>query len=90
MAGAEPAKAPASAALKAVKDFLAGSLAGFACKIVEYPLDTVKVLQQTAPADKTPSAITIFRGVFQAHGFVGLYRVRGGPRLPSILSIDVL
>ena len=34
---------------KALKDFMAGNISGFCGKLVEYPFDTVKVLQQTAP-----------------------------------------
>jgi hypothetical protein len=77
-AGAEPSAPPPAthSVLKTVKDFASGSLAGFACKLVEYPFDTVKVLQQTGSSAKPPPAITIFKEVFKARGFTGLYRVR--------------
>lgn len=75
-----------AAVLKTAKDFMAGSFAGFACKMVEYPFDTVKVLQQTGGQVKTPSAIVIFKQVFKSQGFFGLYRVRRPP-VPCPLSV---
>ncbi|KAL3922768.1 MAG: hypothetical protein SGILL_002025 [Bacillariaceae sp.] len=42
-----------------LKDFLAGTFGGFAGKLLDYPLDTVKVLLQTQNATKSAATSTV-------------------------------
>ena len=68
-------------------DILAGSLAGSACKLVEYPLDTVKVQMQTAGSGTSLSnlgPIGLLRMNVREHGFMRLYQGISSPLVGSM------
>jgi hypothetical protein len=57
-----------------LKEFIAGTAGGFAGKLIDYPLDTVKVLLQTQPstsvaaaaaaAEGPPGGVVVYRGAW--------------------------
>jgi hypothetical protein len=68
-------------------DILAGCLAGSACKLVEYPLDTIKVQMQTAGSGtrlSTLGPIGLLRMNVREHGFRRLYQGISSPLLGSM------
>eukprot|EP01147_Barroeca_monosierra_P004729 gene4729-6826_t len=80
---------PQSTALRAVEEFVAGSVAGFACKIVEYPFDTMKVLLQSQDKRATRILPTL-QAVIRNHGFLGMYRGLSAPLVGSMVENAVL
>eukprot|EP00501_MAST-03F_sp_TOSAG23-6_P001998 GSMAST32.ASY1.ANO1.2083.1 assembled CDS len=74
------------------KDFLAGTLGGFVGKIVEYPMDTVKVLLQTQDhkMPKYSSAFDCIRQVVNNGGMKSLYRGLMTPLFGSMLELSTL
>eukprot|EP00042_Codosiga_hollandica_P020254 m.65072 g.65072 ORF g.65072 m.65072 type:complete len:338 (-) comp49765_c0_seq1:48-1061(-) len=68
----------------AVADFVSGLFAGFACKVIEHPLDTIKVLLQTQKAGEYHGAMDCIRQVHLAHGFRGFYRGLLSPLVGSM------
>jgi hypothetical protein len=87
-------------------DFIAGSAGGFAGKLLDYPLDTVKVLLQTqnvgnstattATAESASSRV-VYRGAIhclqhtvKTNGFFSLYRGLSSPLLGSMAENAVL
>jgi len=64
------------------KDMIAGTLAGFLCKIFEYPFDTLKTLAQL---DSRPNASLwrIFLETTQKDGFYRLFRGLSAPLFGS-------
>ena len=58
-----------------LKDFIAGTVGGFAGKIIEYPFDTIKV-QMQASGDSSRGPLSCFREVLRKDGVKGLYNVR--------------
>lgn len=88
-----------------MKDFFAGTVAGFSGKIVDHPLDTVKVLLQTQNVATSSSSgsvaagesVTTYRGAwhcltytFQNRGITGLYAGLTSPLLGSMAENAVL
>jgi len=72
-------------------DFIAGSIAGCTCKLLEFPFDTIKVLQQTS-VNGTPN-IGIYRclkNVMQNNGVRGLYNGLFTPLLSCTFETAVL
>ena len=68
-------------------DILAGSAAGSACKLVEYPLDTIKVQMQTAGSGTSLSnlgPIGLLRMNVREHGFRRLYQGISSPLVGSM------
>eukprot|EP01043_Picozoa_sp_COSAG02_P006606 COSAG02_NODE_190_length_30025_cov_22.989875_4_plen_157_part_00 len=68
-------------------DILAGSLAGSACKLVEYPLDTIKVQMQTAGSGSSLSTLGplgLLRMNVREHGFRRLYQGISSPLVGSM------
>lgn len=61
-----------------IPDLVAGTIAGFAICGVGHPFDTLKVLNQTAPA-KFPTMGSAFRSVIKNNGPAGLYKGVGSP-----------
>jgi solute carrier family 25 (mitochondrial carnitine/acylcarnitine transporter), member 20/29 len=59
-------------------DLIAGTIAGFAICGVGHPFDTLKVLNQTAPA-KFPTMGSAFSSVVKNNGPAGLYKGVGSP-----------
>eukprot|EP00043_Microstomoeca_roanoka_P005414 m.55579 g.55579 ORF g.55579 m.55579 type:complete len:305 (+) comp12955_c1_seq1:133-1047(+) len=78
-----------AAALKAVQNFVSGSMGGFACKIVEYPFDTMKVLLQSQDR-YSASLLGTLRSVVANHGFLGLYKGLTVPLIGSMFENAVL
>ena len=58
-----------------LKDFIAGTVGGFAGKVIEYPFDTIKV-QMQASGDSSRGPLSCFREVWRKDGLKGLYKVR--------------
>lgn len=69
--------------VKALKDFVAGSVGGFVCKTVEYPLDTVKVILQTQKGSGL-GVFSCFRDVVRTNGIGGLYKGLASPLIGSM------
>ena len=63
--------------LAQLKDILAGTFAGAFSKLVEYPLDTIKVLIQVRPVSlnqESPNAFLTFRDALSEGGIRRIYR----------------
>eukprot|EP00667_Euglena_gracilis_P016372 EG_transcript_17132 len=71
-----------------IRELVSGMLAGFVCKVVEYPLDTVKVLMQTQ-ATPTGPVETVLR-VQREHGLRSLYQGLSSPLVGSMLECSIL
>lgn len=68
--------------------FIAGSVAGATCKLFEYPMDTIKVLQQTKY--KGTSAISCLSATVRSSGVRGLYNGLLTPLLSCTLETALL
>lgn len=85
-------KKEVSAAIKSRNETVAGINAGFTCKLIEFPLDTIKVQVQT----QTPGAAGnlgpwgMLKRTIKADGFLGLYRGLPSPLLGSMVENSVL
>jgi hypothetical protein len=80
-----------SAAIKSRNETLAGMAAGFTCKFVEYPLDTIKVQVQTQKAGSAHmSPLAMLMKTVRNEGFMGLYRGIPSPLLGSMVENSVL
>jgi len=80
-----------SESVKNRNELIAGMVAGFVCKIVEYPLDTVKVQVQTQ--SRTGPILSPFQMLqknMNEAGFMSLYRGLPSPLLGSMLENMVL
>eukprot|EP00051_Salpingoeca_urceolata_P028454 m.486952 g.486952 ORF g.486952 m.486952 type:complete len:303 (+) comp24695_c0_seq1:164-1072(+) len=75
--------------VEAIKSFVSGSIAGIACKVVEFPFDTVKVLQQTQHGH-TDSVPTVIMRIVRNEGFLGLYKGMTTPIIGSMGENAVL
>ena len=73
---------------EAARDFLAGAGSGLVAKVLEYPLDTVKVLSQTQSAFKGPwdAAVKTVR----ADGISSLFRGITAPALGGMFENAVV
>jgi len=71
-----------------VRELLSGMVAGFTCKFVEYPLDTVKVLLQTEASIKGPWQAIQY--VHQHRGLLSLYQGLPSPLVGSMVECSVL
>ena len=75
--------------IKSRNEWLAGTIGGFVCKIVEYPLDTIKVQVQTQTVAKgqvPESPLSMLLRLLRKDGFMGLYRGIPSPLLGSMVS----
>ena len=74
------------------KEFVAGTFGGFVGKIVEFPLDTTKVLMQTQDPlnPKYTSSFDCLQKVLQSGGPRALYRGLATPLLGSMAEISTL
>jgi hypothetical protein len=80
-----------SAAMKSRNETLAGMAAGFTCKFIEYPLDTVKVQVQTQKAGSVQiSPQAMLMKTVREEGFAGLYRGIPSPLVGSMVENSVL
>lgn len=76
-----------TSASEAFCDIAAGSVGGFMAKVLDYPLDTVKVLLQTQTANaktKYNGALDCLQQAIQQHGVSSLYRGISSPLLGSM------
>ena len=71
-----------SAFKEGVRDLLGGILAGFVCKIAEYPFDTMKVLMQTNPTRYT-GGWDCLTSVGRESGYMSLYKGLASPLVGS-------
>jgi hypothetical protein len=75
--------------IKSRNEWLAGTIGGFVCKVVEYPLDTIKVQVQTqtfVKGQKVDSPLSIFLRLIRKDGFLALYRGIPSPLLGSMVG----
>eukprot|EP00045_Choanoeca_perplexa_P016574 m.224715 g.224715 ORF g.224715 m.224715 type:complete len:304 (-) comp17298_c0_seq1:1640-2551(-) len=79
----------ASATTTWIRNFVAGSAAGFACKAFEYPFDTVKVLLQTQ-SGKYKGTLDCFRKIIARGGIRSLYTGIAAPLAGSMAENAVL
>jgi hypothetical protein len=80
---------------ESAKDFVAGTVGGFAGKLFDYPFDTVKVLLQTQDVagykgPKYSGAVHCLRHTVQTKGWLGLYKGLSSPLLGSMGENAVL
>mmetsp|Transcript_7129 Transcript_7129/g.10771 ORF Transcript_7129/g.10771 Transcript_7129/m.10771 type:complete len:288 (-) Transcript_7129:55-918(-) len=71
-----------------VKDFAAGTMAGMSCKVVEYPLDTVKVRLQDSRSTYR-SSINCFGRMFREEGLLSFYRGVTAPLFGCMLETAI-
>lgn len=74
---------PGSSARDGLRDLLSGMVSGFVCKIVEYPADTIKVLEQTG-GNRFSGPIDCFFKTVTESGALSLYRGLTAPLLGSM------
>mmetsp|Transcript_9653 Transcript_9653/g.23891 ORF Transcript_9653/g.23891 Transcript_9653/m.23891 type:complete len:304 (+) Transcript_9653:261-1172(+) len=81
-----------SAAVKSRNETTAGMVAGFTCKLIEYPLDTIKVQVQTqaAKGGAGMSPWAMLKKTVAEDGFMGLYRGIPSPLVGSMVENSVL
>ena len=78
-----------------LKDFLAGTCAGFAGKMIEYPFDTIKVRMQTqhaagSGAARYASSAQCFRASLADGGIKGLYKGLPLPLFGTMIETSCL
>lgn len=66
------------------RDLLSGMVSGFFCKGFEYPFDTIKVMQQTAPAGRYTGPYDCFQQTVKAKGIMSLYNGLTSPLLGAM------
>ena len=66
-----------------LRDLLSGMISGFFCKILEYPFDTIKVLEQTGGA-RYSGPFDAARKTIAEGGFMSLYNGLTAPLLGSM------
>lgn len=71
------------------RDLFSGMIAGFAVKVVEYPFDTVKVLQQTM-GDRYAGAVDCLSTTYRGGGVAALYKGLLCPLLGSMAECATL
>ncbi|SCU83859.1 LAFA_0D06304g1_1 [Lachancea sp. 'fantastica'] len=75
----------------ALRDIMYGSVAGAAGKVIEYPLDTVKVRLQTQPAHVFPNSWSCIKYTYAKEGlWKGFYQGLGSPLAGAALENAVL
>ncbi|SCU79910.1 LADA_0B03972g1_1 [Lachancea dasiensis] len=74
-----------------LRDIVYGSVAGAAGKLIEYPLDTVKVRMQTQPAHIFPTSWSCIKYTYAKEGlWKGFYQGLGSPVAGAALENAVL
>lgn len=80
-----------SDAIKSRNELIAGMVAGFVCKLIEYPLDTVKVQVQTqSRSGPQIGPLAMLTKNIKTDGFFSLYRGLPSPLLGSMMENMVL
>ncbi|SCU95027.1 LAME_0F10396g1_1 [Lachancea meyersii CBS 8951] len=75
----------------ALRDIMYGSIAGAAGKVIEYPLDTIKVRLQTQPAHVFPTSWSCIKYTYAKEGlWKGFYQGLGSPVAGAALENAVL
>ena len=72
------------------RDFVAGTMGGFASKLVDYPLDTVKVLLQTDYSSKYRGAWHCLHHTVKTKGVPAVYKGISSPLLGSMAENALL
>jgi len=75
-------------ALAPFKDLIAGTVAGMLSKVVEFPLDTVKVIQQTGSGNV--GIIGTVSNIVKERGALGLYQGLASPLVGAMAENAVL
>lgn len=88
-AGAAQLKTHGGSLSPGALDLMAGMTSGFAVKIVEYPFDTIKVLQQTM-GDRYSGALNCLATTYNGGGFTALYKGLLTPLLGSMAECATL
>lgn len=72
--------------MSAMNDVLSGSAGGMVCKLLEFPMDTLKVQLQTQPkcSGNPIGAYGMMKMAVQKNGFMGLYRGLPSPLVASM------
>eukprot|EP00913_Durusdinium_trenchii_P014825 g13902.t1 len=70
-------------AVDGLRDLFSGMVSGFICKVVEYPADTIKVLEQTG-GSRFSGPLDCFSKTLAESGFFSLYRGLSAPLLGSM------
>ena len=65
------------------RDLLSGMISGFFCKVLEYPFDTIKVLEQTGGA-KFSGPLDAARKTVAESGVLSLYDGLAAPLIGSM------
>ena len=73
-------------ALAQFKDMLSGIIAGGMAKIVEYPLDTIKILGQLNNPQQTFSPFESTKNLLRNEGIMRIYRGLSAPLFGSCLE----
>ena len=80
-----------------MNEFIAGTIGGFAGKLLDYPFDTVKVLLQTQNVDATTRKPTQYSSTmdcivqtYQSKGFLGFYKGISSPLVGSMAENSLL
>lgn len=71
------------------RDLLSGMIAGFCVKVVEYPFDTIKVLQQTMGSRYT-GALDCLSTTYRGGGIAALYKGLASPLMGSMVECSTL
>ena len=71
-----------------LRDLLSGMISGFICKFFDYPLDTIKVLQQTRPDVTGP--IDCVRKVHAERGLASLYQGLAAPLVGCMVELSLI
>jgi hypothetical protein len=64
-----------------LRDLIAGAVSGAAAKVVEYPLDSIKVLKQTQPMFMNASALTVATTAIRQYGWTSLFKGMSAPTI---------
>lgn len=75
--------------MDAFKDIIAGTMAGFFSKVIEYPFDTVKVRLQTTP-EKYKNAVDCFRIMTKTEGPVAVFRGLPAPLVGAMAENSIV
>lgn len=72
------------------KDLVAGTTAGMASKVIEYPFDTAKVLLQTSPVGEYQGAWDCLRKTTKERGITGLFKGLSSPLVGAMAENAVI
>jgi len=76
--------------MEQTKDLMAGTMAGFTSKVIEYPFDTLKVRLQTTPEKYGNSALQCFRKMTHQEGYYSIFRGLPAPLIGAMGENSVI